>query len=657
MVGRKETVPLLLEPEIESHEGREEEGNLIGRVKDESKKLWKIAGPTVIGRVVLYSMTVVTIAFSGHLGNAELAAMSLASTVLIGLTYGVLLGMASALETLCGQAFGARQFSMLGIYLQRSWIVLFLSAILLLPLYIFTTPILKLAGMTDEIATLTGAVAIWVIPQHFAFAFNLPLDRFLQCQRKNAVPAWVGGFVAVIHVLISWLLVYKLDLGLFAVAMMISFSWSLNAVLLFTYTVCGGCPLTWSGFSWEAFSGLWEFIKLSAASGVMICLENWYYRVLILMAGYMKNAETAVDALSICMNINSWQLMIPFSFFAAIGVRVANELGAGNGKAAKFATIIAVGTSTVIGAIFFALILGFHDKFALIYTSSDILLKEVDKLSILLAFTIFLNSVQPILSGVAVGSGWQAYVAYINIGCYYFIGLPAGILMAILFNFGVVGIWSGMIGGTLIQTLILAIITIRSNWDMEAEKARIRLDKYGGRNLLEANISKEQTIELYDGRAFYVNTVGRKETVPLLLEPEIESHEGGEEEEEGNLIGRVKDESKKLWQIGGPAIFSRIAMYSMIVVTIAFSGHLGNPELAAMSIASTVLIGLNYGLLMLSSSLASGSKSLFCHGGVAGGGGGIFCLVPGAVQERPGRIAKSFTADSLRNSASATGNA
>lgn len=32
--------------------------------------------------------------------------------------------MASALETLCGQAYGAKQYHMLGIYLQRSWIIL-----------------------------------------------------------------------------------------------------------------------------------------------------------------------------------------------------------------------------------------------------------------------------------------------------------------------------------------------------------------------------------------------------------------------------------------------------------------------------------------------------------------------------------------------------
>lgn len=32
-------------------------------------------------------------------------------------------------------------------------------------------------------------------------------------------------------------------------------------------------------------------------------------------------------------------------------------------------------------------------------------------------------------TGVAVGGGWQAMVAYINLFCYYVIGLPLGFLL------------------------------------------------------------------------------------------------------------------------------------------------------------------------------------------------------------------------------------
>lgn len=38
---------------------------------------------------------------------------------------------------------------------------------------------------------------------------------------------------------------------------------------------------------------------------------------------------------------------------------------------------------------------------------------------------------------MAVGSGWQADVALINLGCYYVVGLPLGFLMGWFFKLGV----------------------------------------------------------------------------------------------------------------------------------------------------------------------------------------------------------------------------
>ncbi|KAG6767819.1 hypothetical protein POTOM_026707 [Populus tomentosa] len=411
--------------------------DLACRVGVESKKLWQIVGPAIFSRLTSYSMLVITQAFAGHLGDLELAGISIANNVIVGFDFGLLLGMASALETLCGQAFGAKKYYMLGVYMQRSWIVLFLCCVLLLPLYLFASPVLKLLGQPDDIAELSGKAAVWMIPLHFSFAFQFPLQRFLQSQLKNMVIAWVSFVALVVHIFVSWLLVYQLQLGVAGTAMTLNFSWWVLVFGHLGYTLCGGCPLTWTGFSTEAFSGLWEFTKLSAASGVMLCLENWYYRILILMTGNLKNAEIAVDALSICMTINGWEMMIPLAFFAGTGVRVANELGAGNGKGAKFATIVSVTTSIIIGLVFWLLIMFFHDKLTWIFTSSEPVLEAVNKLSILLAFTVLLNSVQPVLSGVAVGSGWQKYVAYINLGCYYAIGVPLGFLMGWFFDQGV----------------------------------------------------------------------------------------------------------------------------------------------------------------------------------------------------------------------------
>ncbi|CAG7911573.1 unnamed protein product [Brassica rapa] len=481
-----------------------------GDILVETKKLWRIVGPAIFTRITTYLILVITQAFAGHLGELELAAISIVNNVIIGFNFGLLaythirntifglyynvqlikklyffmqLGMASALETLCGQAFGAKKYNMLGVYLQRSWIVLFFLAILLLPVYFFATPILKYLGQPDDIAELSGTIAVRVIPIHFAFAFVFPLNRFLQCQLRNVVIAIASGVALVVHIFVCWLFVYVLELGVIGTMATVNVSWWFNLLVLFTYTTCGGCPLTWTGFSIEAFTGLWEFAKLSVSSGIMICLENWYYKILILMTGNLKDTKIAVDSLAICMSINGLELMIPLAFLAGTGVRVANELGAGSGKRARFAMIVSVTQSLLIGIIFSVLVIFLHDQIGWIFSSSETVIKAVNDLSILLAFTILLNSVQPVLSGVAIGSGWQSFVAYINLGCYYFIGLPLGFVMGWIFKSGVKGIWGGMIfGGTGIQTLVLIFIVVRCDWEKEAQKASARVRKWSTSN-------------------------------------------------------------------------------------------------------------------------------------------------------------------------------
>lgn len=40
-------------------------------------------------------------------------------------------------------------------------------------------------------------------------------------------------------------------------------------------------------------------------------------------------------------------------------------------------------------------------------------------------------------AGVAVGAGWQAVVAYVNIACYYLFGVPFGLLLGFKLEYGV----------------------------------------------------------------------------------------------------------------------------------------------------------------------------------------------------------------------------
>ncbi|PIA60208.1 hypothetical protein AQUCO_00300010v1, partial [Aquilegia coerulea] len=413
----------------------------------ENKKLWYLAGPAIFTAIAQYSLGAVTQVFAGHLTTLELDAVSTENMVIAGLAFGIMLGMGSALETICGQAFGAKKLHMLGVYMQRSWIILIVMCIILLPIYIWAGPILRLFGQNKEIAELSGRFALYMIPQLFAYGVNFPIQKFLQSQ---------------------------------SAAVSLNLSWWIVVLAQFAYIIMGYCPDAWTGFSWGAFHDLGAFARLSIASAIMMCLEFWYYMLLVVLAGRLRNAQIAVAAISICNNLNGWEIMIFLGFNAAISVRISNELGAGRPRAAKFSILVVVMTSALIGVVFLVLVLALKDVYALPFTNNPEVAHQVSKLAVIFAFTLLLNSVQPVLTGVAVGAGWQWLVAYVNIACYYIVGLPLGFFLGSKLNMGVQGIWSGMISGVLLQTLILTGITLSTNWNKEANLADSRIKKWGG---------------------------------------------------------------------------------------------------------------------------------------------------------------------------------
>lgn len=71
------------------------------------------------------------------------------------------------------------------------------------------------------------------------------------------------------------------------------------------------------------------------------------------------------------------------------------------------------------------------------------------------------------------------------------------------------------------------------------------------------------------------------------------------QEYDDDLARRFWVESKKLWHIVGPSIFSRVASYAIFVITQAFAGHLSDLDLAAISIVINVLVGFDIGLMVI----------------------------------------------------------
>ncbi|KAL5164844.1 Protein DETOXIFICATION 34 [Glycine soja] len=86
-------------------------------------------------------------------------------------------------------------------------------------------------------------------------------------------------------------------------------------------------------------------------------------------------------------------------------------------------------SNSVLGIVFMIVIFLSKDEFAKIFTNSEDMIRAVADLAYLLGVSI--------MSGVAVGSGWQVMVGNINLACYYVVGLPIGIFLGFNQHLGV----------------------------------------------------------------------------------------------------------------------------------------------------------------------------------------------------------------------------
>lgn len=440
------------------------------------KQLW-LALPMIAVNFLEYSLLVASIMFVGHLGELALAGAALASSFAVVTGLSLLIGMGCALETLCGQAFGANNYQMVGIYLQRGMLVLFLTAVPVSLVWYNMTRILIALGQDPEIAAKSGEYAFFLIPSLFAYAAIQPLVKFLQAQSLVAVMSFSSlTTLCFFHIPLCYLLIFKFGLGFHGAAMATSISNWVNVTILATYVkLSPRCKETWTGFSKAAFQDLVPLFHLAIPSAVMVCLEYWSFELLVIFSGYLPNPKLETSTLAVCLQTSSLMYMIPYGLGAATSTRVSNELGAANAQAAKRAVSVSLCLAAVEGFTVAVFLFSGRHRWGWLFTSEAEVAEYVSRVMPMLAGLAFFDAVQGVLAGVVRGGGWQTFGAATALGSYYVVGLPTGILLAFRFHYNVVGFWIGLTGGIFTQTIILAIATAHTNWEQQARDAGNRV--------------------------------------------------------------------------------------------------------------------------------------------------------------------------------------
>ncbi|STX52399.1 MATE efflux family protein [Legionella busanensis] len=432
-------------------------------VKGNLYPLLKLALPLAATGLVQAGVFFFETIFLAHLGPTILAAGALVSW-LTGTFAVIIFGVLSSINVLISHKFGAKDYQGIAEVIRDG---IWLTFILVIPsmfLFWHMATIFLWLGQKKDIALLASSYL-------HALTFGI-LPNFI-----------VTALLEIITGLGQTKLVFKLSLVSVCLTLFFSFAlifgkfgfpalgiagagWGLTTsswltmLILVSYLIINQKNKLYFKnlltFSKPVY--LFELIRVGAPMGFMYCIEVGFFFALTLIMGLFSSQMLAANQVS--LQYLGALINIIFSLAQAITVRMGHLLGAGKKQAAEHAAY----TGVVISFIFMFFVALIYWLFPTFLISIDFNLQETQNLTIihyaieffsLCALFQIIEAVRIALFGALRSLKDTHFTLLISIISFWFIALPLGYSLATYFRMEGIGLWWGMIIGSVVSVILL----------------------------------------------------------------------------------------------------------------------------------------------------------------------------------------------------------
>lgn len=429
--------------------------------KIELKALIKSSIPLILTFLLQNSLSTVSVFTVGNMGGAtELAAVSMGAMTANITGYATIQGIATALDTLCPQAFGAKKYTLVGTYLQKCTALIFTVMLPVLFIWVFYGfDLITLLLPDRETAKLSAIYLQYLAPGIPAYILFECGKRFLQAQGVYHISTYVLLFAAPSNLVMNVLFVRSIGYSGAPIAVAINY-W-LMAIGLFLATLffvkaedtpSGIHPLAcWGGLNIrQAFSNWGKLAQLAIPGLVMLEAEFLAFEILTLLASYLGTRQLAAQAIGTTIAGLTYQ--VPFAIGIASSTRIANYLGAGLAGSAKKSTQVALSFGLLISVVNFLALFIFQEPIARAFTKDEDVIKTVSGIMGLVAFMQLSDAMNANSAGCLRGQGQTKMGGIVNLVSYYVVGLPLSIYLSFYSP------WKGSLDGLWIGSCVALTI-------------------------------------------------------------------------------------------------------------------------------------------------------------------------------------------------------
>ncbi|RWW56748.1 hypothetical protein BHE74_00036511 [Ensete ventricosum] len=431
----------------------------------EAGSLFRLSFPIALTALLLYSRSVLSMLFLGSLGDLPLAAGSLAIAFANITGYSVLSGLSLGMEPLCSQAFGANQPRLLSLTFYRTVLFLLCSSLPIALLWLYMSRILLFLGQDPDITALAQTYLLFSLPDLLSFSLIHPIRIYLRSQGVTRPLTAAAAFAAAVHLPANYLLVIRLHLGAPGVAAAAAAS---NIALLLCLL-----PHVPRGPTAECLGGWGPLARLAAPSCASVCLEWWWYELMILLCGLLPDPRPAVASMGVLIQTTALVYVFPSSLGIGVSTRVGNELGANRPSRARVSAAVSVLLAAVMGLAAMVFAAGVRERWGRMFTEDSEILRMTAAALPVVGLCELGNCPQTVGCGVLRGTARPARAAHVNLGAFYLVGTPVAVGLGFWLGLGFVGLWMGLLAAQVCCAGLMLHAVGTTDWEAQARRAQV----------------------------------------------------------------------------------------------------------------------------------------------------------------------------------------
>ncbi|WP_218048952.1 MATE family efflux transporter [Curvivirga aplysinae] len=437
---------------------------VIGKAKEEYRKLFKIAFPLCLGHLGHMAIGTTDVLMIGQLSAEALAASAISISIFYTL-YLLLTGTIMAITPVASQAIGAGQARTARRAVRQGiWVALTVSAPALFILW-HTEFIFEVTGQTESLIAPAKEYMhtyMWMMIPGLIFDalvyFTVALGR-----PKPILYVTLIGIAA--NAFFNYCLIFgnlgAPELGLAGAG--ISSTLVTTLMLLITASII----LTRLPYRrYHVFSRIWrpdwelyvKIYRMGLPIGGGMLLEQAMYSVSVLLAGRLGAVEAAAH--SIGMAIINIIYMFSMGISDATTSRVGNNFGRKNFMGVQIAGYAGLSLALLCSSLAFVFVLIFAGPITSAFMddslpNAELVLALAVKIAIIGMIFEIADAGQLALKGSLHGISDMKVPLYTFILTYTIVGTTTAYLLSHHFNLGVIGIWYGLLTGVLLTAFFL----------------------------------------------------------------------------------------------------------------------------------------------------------------------------------------------------------